>query len=232
MTTTSPIPSAGRGVAGRRPADQDDVEHCSIPVASEVLMRLPITPAEIAPRIATGAFILNSGLGKRNVDEGTAAGLHGFASGTYPFLQKVPPATFAKVQSTAEIAIGAALLTPLVPTALAGATLTGFAASLLGLYLRTPGMTKPGRSVAPTQEGLPIAKDVWMLGIGIGLLTQGLLDRGSRAAAADAAAERKAVKAKAKQARARKAGKASTRATRKAVKRAAVADARREAVAA
>jgi hypothetical protein len=38
-------------------------------------------------------------------------------------------------------------------------------------------MTKPGKSVAPTQDGLPIAKDVWMFGIGIGLLTQGLLDR-------------------------------------------------------
>ena len=140
-------------------------------------MRLPITAAEIAPRLATGAFILNSGLGKRNADEGTAAGLHGFASGTYPFLSKVAPATFAKGLSTAEIAIGAALLTPFVPTAVAGAALTGFAGGLLGLYLRTPGMTKPGKSVAPTQDGLPVSKDVWMLGIGLGLLTQAWVAR-------------------------------------------------------
>ncbi|GAA4317268.1 hypothetical protein [Klenkia terrae] len=140
-------------------------------------MRLPITAAEIAPRLATGAFILNSGLGKRNADEGTAAGLHGFASGTYPFLSKVAPATFAKGLSTAEIAIGAALLTPFVPTAIAGAALTGFAGGLLGLYLRTPGMTKPGKSVAPTQDGLPVSKDVWMLGIGLGLLTQAWVAR-------------------------------------------------------
>jgi hypothetical protein len=146
-------------------------------------MRLPITPAEIAPRVATGAFILNSGLGKRGADEGTAAGLHGFASSTYPFLAKVPPATFAKGLSTAEITVGAILLTPFVPTAVAGAVLTGFSAGLLGLYLRTPGMTKPGKSVAPTQEGLPISKDVWMLGIGIGLLTRGVLDRQARRAA-------------------------------------------------
>ena len=145
-------------------------------------MRLPITPSEIAPRIATGAFILNSGLGKRAADEGTAAGLHGFASSTYPFLKNVPPATFAKVLSTAEITLGAVLLTPFVPTAVAGAALTAFSAGLLGLYLRTPGMTKPGASVAPTQEGLPIAKDVWMLGIGIGLVTRGVLDRRARAA--------------------------------------------------
>lgn len=143
-------------------------------------MRLPITASEIAPRVATGAFILNSGLGKRNADEGTAAGLHGFAASTYPFLKDVPPATFAKALSTTEIVIGAALLTPFVPTAVAGAALTAFSAGLLGLYLRTPGMTKPGKSVAPTQEGLPISKDVWMLGIGIGLLTRGLIDQGPR----------------------------------------------------
>jgi hypothetical protein len=143
-------------------------------------MRLPITPSEIAPRIATGAFILNSGLGKRRADAATAAGLHGFAVGTYPFLAKVPPTTFAKALSTGEIVIGAALLTPFVPTAVAGAALTAFSAGLLGLYLRTPGMTKPGKSVAPTQEGLPISKDVWMLGIGIGLLTRGVLDRQAR----------------------------------------------------
>jgi hypothetical protein len=198
-------------------------------------MRLPITPAEIAPRVATGAFILNSGLGKRGADDGTAAGLHGFAAGTYPFLQKVPPATFAKVLSTTEISIGALLLTPFVPTAVAGAALTGFSSGLLGLYLRTPGMTKPGKSVAPTQEGLPIAKDVWMLGIGIGLLTQGLLDRQSRTAAAGTAAERRAARAKAKRARqaqARKAAKVSERASRKAAKQAGIAAAaRRKAVA-
>ncbi|SCX59609.1 hypothetical protein SAMN03159343_3969 [Klenkia marina] len=140
-------------------------------------MRLPITPAEIAPRLATGAFILNSGLGKRHADEGTAAGLHGFAAGAYPFLSKVSPRTFAKALSTGEIAIGAALLTPFVPTAVAGAALTAFSGGLLGLYLRTPGMTKPGKSVAPTQDGLPVSKDVWMLGIGLGLLTQAVRDR-------------------------------------------------------
>ncbi|MFC7573243.1 hypothetical protein ACFQX8_12965 [Klenkia terrae] len=64
-----------------------------------------------------------------------------------------------------------------MPTAIAGAALTGFAGGLLGLYLRTPGMTKPGKSVAPTQDGLPVSKDVWMLGIGLGLLTQAWVAR-------------------------------------------------------
>ena len=142
-------------------------------------MRLPITLSEIGPRISAGAFILNSGLGKRGADEGTAAGLHGFASGTYPFLKDVDPKTFVKALSYAEIGVGAALLTPLVPTALAGALLTGFSGGLVGLYLNTPGMRKPG-SLAPTPEGLSVAKDVWLLGIGVGLLTRGTVDREPR----------------------------------------------------
>jgi hypothetical protein len=139
-------------------------------------MRLPITLSEIGPRISAGALILNSGLGKRGADEATAAGLHGFASGTYPFLKNVQPQQFAKALATGEIAVGAILLAPVVPTAVAGAVLTAFSGGLLGLYLRTPGMHKPG-SLAPTQEGLAIAKDVWLLGIGIGLLTLGTVDR-------------------------------------------------------
>ncbi|HXZ74670.1 MAG TPA: hypothetical protein VEH31_27905, partial [Streptosporangiaceae bacterium] len=66
--------------------------------------------------------------------------------------------------------LGAVLLTPFVPAALAGAALTAFSGGLLVMYLRTPGMRKPG-SLAPTPAGLAISKDVWMLGIGLGLLT-------------------------------------------------------------
>ena len=139
-------------------------------------MGLPITLTEIAPRISAGAFILNSGLGKRGADAEAAAGMHGFAAGTYPFLKSMPPEQFASVLSTSEIVIGAALLTPFVPTAVAGAALTAFSGGLLGLYLRTPGMRKPG-SLAPTEQGLAIAKDSWLLGIGIGLLTRGTIDR-------------------------------------------------------
>ncbi|MGY1773063.1 hypothetical protein [Blastococcus sp. SYSU D00813] len=142
-------------------------------------MGLPITLAEIGPRLSAGAFILNSGLGKRGADEATAAGLHGFASSTYPFLKKVEPAQFAQGLAAAEIGIGAALLTPFVPTAVAGLLLTGFSGGLLGLYLNTPGMRKEG-SLAPTQEGLAVAKDVWLLGIGVGLLTRGIVDRTPR----------------------------------------------------
>jgi len=161
-------------------------------------MNLPITLSEIGPRISAGAFILNSGLGKKGSDADTAAGLQGFAAGTYPFLKKLEPQQFASVLAASEIAVGAALLTPFVPTAVAGAVLTGFSGGLLGLYLKTPGLRKPG-SLAPTPDGLAIAKDVWLLGIGVGLLTRGTIDRGPRrvrrAAGTLAAANKKAARA-------------------------------------
>ena len=143
------------------------------------MLGLPITLPEIAPRISAGVFILNSGLGKRNVPAEAAAGMHGFAAGTYPFLKSVPPEQFVKGLSTAEIVIGGALLTPFVPTAVAGALLTGFSGGLLGLYLKTPGMRKEG-SLAPTEQGLSLAKDSWLVGIGIGLLSRGLIERKPR----------------------------------------------------
>ena len=164
-------------------------------------MGLPITLSEIAPRISAGAFILNSGLGTRGADEEAAAGMHGFAAGTYPFLKSVPPEQFAKVLSTSEIVLGTALLTPFVPTAVAGLALTAFSGGLLGLYLKTPGMRKPG-SLAPTEAGLSIAKDSWLLGIGIGLLTRGLVERTPRVTVKKAnKMARKQSKAAAKEAR-------------------------------
>jgi uncharacterized membrane protein YphA (DoxX/SURF4 family) len=127
-------------------------------------------------RLATGAFILNAGIGKLKGDEQTAQGLHGMASGAYPALSRLEPNRFLKLVSMGEIAVGSALLTPLVPPVLAGAALTGFSGSLLGMWWRTPGMHQPG-DPRPTQQGTAIAKDVWMLGIGLGLVLDALLSR-------------------------------------------------------
>jgi hypothetical protein len=137
---------------------------------------LPLKVADIAPRLATGAFILNSGLNKRNVDPDHAAGIHGMASGAYPFLSSLKPEQFAKLLSAGEITLGVALLTPVVPTALAGAALAAFAGGLVGMYLRTPGMRKDG-SLAPTQQGIALAKDVWMLGVGVGFVVDAIAHR-------------------------------------------------------
>ncbi|MFE0798618.1 hypothetical protein [Streptomyces sp. NPDC058812] len=140
-------------------------------------MRLPIELRHVAPRLATGAFMLNSGLSKRGADEQTSAMLHGMAKNTYPFLGRLQPGTFVRLLSAGETALGAALLLPVVPTAVAGIGLTAFSAGLVGLYLRTPGMREEG-SLRPTQEGTALAKDTWMLGIGVGFVVDGLTRRG------------------------------------------------------
>jgi hypothetical protein len=130
-------------------------------------------------RAATGAYILNSGLSKRDAPPEMAEGLHGFASSAYPQVSDVPPDKFVSTLSTGELAVGAVLLAPIVPAGLAGLVLTGFSSALLGLYLKTPGLTEEG-SVRPTQQGVPIAKDVWMLGIGLALVIDSLSPSGRK----------------------------------------------------
>jgi hypothetical protein len=130
----------------------------------------------IPVRLATGAYILNSGLAKRDADEATAQGLHGFATTAYPELQDTPPDKFVNLLSTGEIAVGALLLTPVVPTAVAGLALTTFAGMLGRLYLNGPGLREEG-SLRPTEDGTPLAKDVWLLAIGTALTLDGLGDR-------------------------------------------------------
>jgi len=130
---------------------------------------------QLPGRLTTGVFIVNSGLSKRHADDDTAAALHGMAAVAYPFLHSIPPRRFVRLVSAGELALGTVLLLPVVPSMVAGAALTAFSAGLLGLYLRLPEMRAEG-SLRPTQQGLTIAKDVWMLGIGLSLLVDGLDD--------------------------------------------------------
>lgn len=55
-------------------------------------MRLSHVPM----RLAAGAFIVNSGIGKLHADEVTAKGLHSVATGTYRFIDKAEPVAFAR----------------------------------------------------------------------------------------------------------------------------------------
>ena len=139
-------------------------------------MRISLKARHLPPRIAAGAFILNAGIGKLSADEQAAARLHGMAAGTYPFLNKLKPADFARLLAVSEIALGSALLLPVVPAWAAGAGLAAFSGGLLGLYAKTPGMRKEG-SPFPSQQGTALAKDVWMAGIGLGLVIDALTER-------------------------------------------------------
>ncbi|MDX3537189.1 hypothetical protein PV721_23000 [Streptomyces sp. MB09-01] len=128
-------------------------------------------------RLTAGTFFLNSGVSKLGADEATAEGLHQFAAQSYPFLGEQDAQKFVRLLAAGEIAIAAALLVPFVPAAVAGAAVTAFSAGTLGLYLRTPGMRQEG-SLRPTEQGIALAKDVWLLGIGVALVVDGLNEHG------------------------------------------------------
>ncbi|HET6211129.1 MAG TPA: hypothetical protein VFD94_12130, partial [Jatrophihabitans sp.] len=64
---------------------------------------------------------------------------------------------------------------PIFGPRLAGLALTAFSGGLLGLYVQTPGMHDA--NYRPSLQGTPIAKDVWLAGIGVSLVLDGTLDR-------------------------------------------------------
>src|SRR6476660_9193967 len=124
-------------------------------------------------RLATGAFILNAGVGKLSADEGTAQYLHGAGASAYPVLKKLEPTLFTKVLAIGEISVGTALLLPIIPAGLAGLALIGFSGALVGMYIRTPAMHD--KYLRPNQAGTVVAKDIWMRGTGITLVVYAAL---------------------------------------------------------
>ena len=138
-------------------------------------MPLRLSPRHLPTRLATGAYVLHAGMEKWHANPDQAARMHAMAAGAFPVLGKLAPTTFLRLLAAAEITTGAALLTPVVPNAVAGAPLTAFSAALTAMYLRTPSLHKPN-SVWPTPAGIGISKDVWMLGIGLSLLADRATD--------------------------------------------------------
>ncbi|PQZ97858.1 hypothetical protein CQ019_17745 [Arthrobacter sp. MYb229] len=128
-----------------------------------------ISIANAALRLVSGAFILNSGINKLRIDEASAAGLQQLASNGIPQLSELEPAAFGKAVSVSEIALGSALLLPIIPSRLAGLGLGAFSGVLLSSYLRTPGMTESD-GIRPTSDGTALAKDVWLAGIAVALI--------------------------------------------------------------
>ncbi|MFK5582545.1 MULTISPECIES: hypothetical protein [unclassified Serinicoccus] len=140
-------------------------------------------PTHIPLRVATGAFILNSGIGKLKSTEEQAEQTHGWASSVYPVFKDMKAGDFTKLLAYSEIGLGAALLWPKVPSAVAGAGLAAFGVGLTGMYLKTPGMTQED-GIRPTPDGIGVAKDVWLVGAGLTLATQSFLSGTKHAAEA------------------------------------------------
>ncbi|WP_251043177.1 hypothetical protein [Arthrobacter sp. ISL-69] len=125
--------------------------------------------SHIPLRLTTGAFILNAGYAKRNLDKDSAAGLQAMAARVIPPVSRIRPETFGKMLSYSEMTLGAALLAPFLPSRLVGVGLGIFSGSMLTMYRRTPGMTEPD-GIRPSQKGTALAKDVWMFGIAVALV--------------------------------------------------------------
>lgn len=123
-------------------------------------------------RVPTGAFILNSGIGKLGLKGEAAEGLQGFAATGIPALGKLDADTFGKFISYSEIGVGASLLAPFVPNKLAGAAVAAFGSGLLTLYFNNDNMTEED-GIRPSEDGIAIAKDSWLVGIGAALIALG-----------------------------------------------------------
>jgi hypothetical protein len=133
-------------------------------------MTLPFKARDLPGRISTGAYILHAGMQKWHADEARAAAVHGMAAAAFPFLRGVAPTRFVRLLAAGEMATGATLLWPLVPTGVAGAALSAFSGALLTMYARLPALRQPS-SIWPSPAGTAVSKDVWMLGIGLGFMT-------------------------------------------------------------
>lgn len=123
-------------------------------------------------RVIPGAFIANSGAGKIGMPAEASAGLQQYAATGVPLVKALPADKFGTILGVSEVALGAALAIPAIPNRVAGVGLTAFSAGLLSLYFANPENTKADR-IRPSDEGLSLSKDIFMLSLGVGLIAQG-----------------------------------------------------------
>ena len=127
-------------------------------------------------RLAAGAFILDQGLSERHAPEDRTEGLYGMATTAMPSLSSLEAKDFVALLSAWELGLGGTLLAPFVPAWVGCLGLVAFSSSLLRLYLKVPGMREPG-SLRPSRQGTAVAKDSWLLAIGLALVIDALTDR-------------------------------------------------------
>ncbi|MDY6049112.1 MAG: hypothetical protein SPI77_00825 [Corynebacterium sp.] len=126
-----------------------------------------------ALRMIPGAFILNSGLGKLKADPETSAGLQQFAATGIKQVEKLPSDKFAKIIGSSEVALATTLLALPIPNIIAGAGLTAFGAGLLTMYFGNENNTESD-GIRPSHDGLLLAKDSWLVALGLGLVGLGI----------------------------------------------------------
>jgi len=125
-------------------------------------------------RLATGAVILDQGRSKLGIDEEHAKWFHERAVLVAPQFKDMDPKDFIQLLTAGEIALGSSLLgIGFVPPGVAGLGLTAFGGCLVRLYLTAPGMRREA-SLGPSQQGIALVKDSWMLAIGAALVLDAL----------------------------------------------------------
>lgn len=129
--------------------------------------------SSVALRVIPGAFILNSGIGKVGMPAEASEGMQQFAATGMPAVRRIPSDKFGSVLGWSEAAVGGVLLAPFVPNFVAGGALTAFSAGLLSLYFADPD-NREDDGIRPSSQGLPLAKDSWLLAIGVALAASAL----------------------------------------------------------
>lgn len=124
-----------------------------------------------ALRAIPGAFIINSGLGKLNLDEQSAGYMQSMAAKAFPAVKNLDAATFGKALAYSELAVGGTLVAPFIPTRVAGLALGAFAGGMLAMYFKTEEFTLED-GIRPSQEGTAVSKDSWLAAIAIALIVQ------------------------------------------------------------
>lgn len=121
-------------------------------------------------RGVTGAYMLQAGYGKRNMPREAAEGMQQFAATGVPQVQNMRGETFGKLLSTAEMGLGAVLLTPFISNRLAGLGLASFSAAVLSIYFRNDDMTQRD-GIRPSEPGTGLSKDIFLAAIAGALIS-------------------------------------------------------------
>jgi hypothetical protein len=145
------------------------------PALGTVVTVAYMRPANFPVRFAAGVMILSAGVGKLRRTENGVPDVHAVAATNYPFLEQMAPEQFTKVLGVTEMVLGGALLVPLVGDGVAGVGLSAFAAAMIGLFAKGQGEHHEGP--APEHPGAALARDIWLLGIGLRLVADSLRRR-------------------------------------------------------
>lgn len=112
-------------------------------------------------RLTTGALVINSGISRFTVSDETSATIQHTAARYVPQVERIKPDLFSKLLAAGQVAVGSALLLPIVPSYAAG-----LGASLLGGSLAAAKWRTHGSRLS--------TDDLLMAGTGVSLLLDSL----------------------------------------------------------